>query len=62
MGGNCVVPGTHKRYDELVQRCIALTGDDPAAVASDSGWRPDCKNQRLTYLIYAHTILVVKNT
>ena len=26
MGGNCVVRGTHTRYDELVQRCIELTG------------------------------------
>lgn len=41
MGGNCVVRGSAARYNELVDRCIALTGEDPAIVAQDPGWRPD---------------------
>ena len=41
MGGNCICPGTHKRYDELVQRCIVLSGEDHDAVVNNSGWRPD---------------------
>ena len=40
-GGNCVVRGSHARYDELVERCIALAGEDRAAVSQDPGWRPD---------------------
>eukprot|EP01043_Picozoa_sp_COSAG02_P064381 COSAG02_NODE_9394_length_2231_cov_1.353189_1_plen_420_part_00 len=41
MGGNCICPGTHKRYDELVQQCMVLTGEDHDAVVNNSGWRPD---------------------
>ena len=36
-----VYRGTHKRYDELVQRCIELSGENLADIETDPSWRPD---------------------